>query len=119
MKLMQSFLMFFYILDQYYDLCSEDDLGGFLGVISPEYWEDGKPIDESIIRDWQKFSDPKTINKTNINKKVYDFLSHYEKEFGFEFSKTKQLLLTSNDQSVIEKAMEKTQEMYLRFDYIN
>ena len=44
MKEMQSFLMFFYILDQCYDQCPENDLGGFLGSISPELWEDGKPM---------------------------------------------------------------------------
>lgn len=32
MKIMQSFLTFFYILDQGYSECQEDDLGGFLGA---------------------------------------------------------------------------------------
>ena len=41
MRVMQSFLMFFYILDQCYEQCPENDLGGFLGSISPELWEDG------------------------------------------------------------------------------
>ena len=36
MRVMQSFLMFFYILDQCYEQCPENDLGGFLGSISPE-----------------------------------------------------------------------------------
>ena len=49
MKIMQSFLIFFYILDQGYSECQEDDLGGFLGVISPELWADGKPMDKSIF----------------------------------------------------------------------
>ena len=31
MRVMQSFLMFFYILDQCYEQCPENDLGGFLG----------------------------------------------------------------------------------------
>lgn len=119
MKVMQSFLMFFYILDQCYELCEEDDLGGFLGTISPELWKDGKPIDESVIMDWQKVCHPKTVNNSNIISKIYDFLSYYEKKFGFDFSKTKQLLFTLNNQSVIETALEKTQEMYLRFDYVN
>lgn len=36
MKTMQSFLIFFYILDQGYNKCKNDGLGSFLGVISPE-----------------------------------------------------------------------------------
>lgn len=32
--------MLFYILDQCYEQCLENDLGGFLGAIFPELWED-------------------------------------------------------------------------------
>lgn len=119
MKVMQSFLMFFYILDQCYDICSEYDLGGFLGAISPELWEDGIPIDKAIVKDWQEFSKPETIDKYNIIRKTYDFLNFYEEKFGLKFSKTKQLLITSKDQNIVENAITKTRQMYQRFDYIN
>ena len=42
---------FFYILDQSYGQCKEDDLGGFLGAISPELWGDGQPVDIAIFYD--------------------------------------------------------------------
>ena len=48
---MQIFLIFFYILDQSYDQCKEDDLGEFLGAISPEIWDDGQPSDKSMIEE--------------------------------------------------------------------
>ena len=66
MKEMQSFLMFFYILDQCYDQCPENDLGGFLGSISPELWEDGKPMDEAVYNDWKDRNDASLLNSQNI-----------------------------------------------------
>ena len=119
MRAMQSFLMFFYILDQCYDYCCESDLGGFLGAISPELWDGGQPMDKAIFLDWQKISQPSTVNEYNIVKKTYNFMNYYEKRFGFKFTMTKQWLLTLNDKSIIEKAVLKTQEMYKKYDYIN
>lgn len=49
MRIMQSFLIFFYILDQCWDQCyaerevEEDDLPWFLGAICPELWGMGSP----------------------------------------------------------------------------
>lgn len=106
---MKSFYVFFYILDQSYDQCQEDHLGGFLGAISPELWEDGLPADIAIYNDWKTMNDFEAINEKNIVKKIYDFLEHYEYEYGFDFSKTKQWLLTSINRSVIEKAEWKAQ----------
>lgn len=117
METMQSFLMFFYILDQCYMNCRENDLGGFLGTISPELWTDGKPIDIAIYNDWQKISNPETINEENIIKKTYDFLVHYEKTFGYEFSKTKEWLITSNEQNVIENAKLCTKKLYQEYNF--
>ncbi len=117
MRAMQSFLIFFYILDQCYEQCEEDDLGGFLGAISPEIWEDGQPMDKSIFEDWQKISNPPTVNEHNVVKKTYDFLNYYEKQFGFKFSKTKQWLIMLDNQEVVENAILKTQVMYDKFNY--
>jgi len=52
---MESFLVLFYILDQCYEMCQENDLGGFLGMISPEMLEDGKPVDTAVYVDWKSF----------------------------------------------------------------
>ena len=119
MKTMQSFLIFFYILNQSYDPCKKDDIGGFLGAISPELWEDGQPVDKAIFYDWQKFSNPKTVDKTNIMDWIYIFLEYYEKEFGFDFSETKQWFLNIENEAVIEKAYDYTELMYQKFRYDN
>ncbi len=119
MRAMQSFLIFFYILDQCYEQCQENDLGGFLGAISPEIWKDGQPIDKSIFNDWEKISNPPAINRQNIVRKTYDFLKYYEEEFGFKFTETKQWLSMLNDQTVVENAILRSQEMYKKFNYTN
>lgn len=119
MKTMQSFLTFFYILDQGYNNCKNDDLGGFLGAISPEIWEDGNPIDKAVLNDWEKFSNPETVDKSNIKEKIYTFLEYYEQEFGFDFSKTKQWILTTANETIVEKAYDESKLMYQKFRYAN
>ncbi len=119
MKIMQSFLIFFYILDQGYSECQEDDLGGFLGAISPELWADGQPMDKSIFNDWIKISNPETVDAGNIIKRAYVFLVHYESAFGFNFSQARQWLLLSANKDIIEKAYDKGQIMYQKFYYGN
>lgn len=117
MKAMQSFLIFFYILDQGYSECQEDDLGGFLGAISPELWTDGKSMDQSIYDDWLKISNPDTIDTNNIIEKTYTFLVHYETKFGFNFFQTKQWILTLTNKEIIEKAYMGAKVMYEKFSY--
>lgn len=119
MKAMQSFLTFFYILDQGYNQYNKDDLGGFLGAISPELWEDGQPADKAIFNDWQKFSNPDTVNMTNLPEKVYAFLKYYEDKFGYDFSDVRLWLLTEGNETVVEKAYAKAQLMYQKFRYAN
>lgn len=114
---MQSFLMFFYILDQCYDICQEDDLGGILGAMSPEIWQDGQPIDKAILTDWVKNAHPHTVNEQNIVKKTLDFLNNYEKQLGFDFSGTKKLLSSLSEQTIIKNAVIRTQEMYQKYNY--
>ena len=72
---MDSFLVFFYILEQCYILCHEDDLGGFLGAISPEIWEDGKPIDIAVYNDWQNQNAPMETEIESVPKQIMNFLT--------------------------------------------
>lgn len=113
---MLTFLVLFYILDQGYDYCKED-LGGFLGAISPELWEDGQPADKAVLCDWQKITVSEKVDLSNIIEKGYDFLGYYEQEFGFDFSTTKQWLLTITNKSMVEKAYVKAQIMYQKYHY--
>ena len=119
MKTMESFLMMFYILDQCFDYSSEESLGGLLGAISPELWEDGYPADRAILFDWESISPPETITTQNIAKRICDFLEHYEKQFGFSFSQTKQQLLLQKTDEFVVKAVKRTAEMYEKFEYMN
>ena len=119
MKTMQSFLIFFYILDQGYNQCKDDDLGGFLGVISPELCGDGQPVDKAVFNDWEKMSNFETIDKHNILEKVYTFLGYYEQKFGYDFSEIKQWILAIDDEIIVEKAYIESQLMYEKFQYDN
>lgn len=113
----QSFLIFFYIFDQGYNKCKNDDLGGFLGAISPEIWEDGQPMDKAVFNDWGKISNPETVDMNSIMEKTYSFLEYYERQFGYNFSETKQWLLTTDNETIVGKAYEEAQLMYQKFQY--
>lgn len=117
MRVMQSFLMFFYILDQCYEQCPENDLGGFLGAISPELWEDGKPMDKAVYNDWKERNDVALLNSQNIADAVLDFLRFYQTKFGFNFSKTQIILDDIVDGEMLKKAIDKTDLMYQRYNY--
>ena len=119
MKAIQLFLIFFYILDQSYEQCKEDDLGGFLGAISPELWADGVPMDKAIFNDWQRVCNPEMIDEKNILEKTYIFLDYYEKAFGFNFSKTKQWIKIKSNEETVKRAFEQSQAMCQKFDYNN
>lgn len=114
----RTMMLFLYILDQAYDQCKEDDLGEFLGAISPEIWDDGQPVDKSIFDDWQKTNLTGKVDVGNITEKVYAFLAYYEQEFELDFSKTKQWLLTTN-KAIVEKTYDKDQAMYQKLQYDN
>ncbi len=119
MNTMQSFLMLFYILDQCYDDCPEESLGGLLGAISPELWSDGQPADKAMLLDWVDFCRGETVNAKNIVQKISGFLEHYEKRFGFDFVQTKRWLTLQISKTVVETATEKAAETYRRFGYVN
>ena len=117
MKVMQSFLIFFYILDQCYERCPENDLGGFLGSISPELWEDGKPMDKAVYNDWKARNDVALLTNQNIMDATLDFLRFYQTKFGFDFSKTQSMLEVADGIGMLEKAAAKTGLMYQKYNY--
>jgi len=119
MKIMQSFLMFFYILDQCYDLCEEDDLGRLLGIISPELWQDGRPIDEAVLEEWKQRNAMIEVNDKNIINLTHSFLCYYEQRYGYNFSNTKLVLSKVNEFQIIKKSKDKMQEMYQKYQYID
>ncbi|MBD5508998.1 MAG: hypothetical protein HDR05_13400 [Lachnospiraceae bacterium] len=125
MKIMQSFLMFFYILDQCYDHCyrnkdvEEDDLPWFLSAICPELWGNGKPMDMAIFYEWQSFIESQAVDVNNIMEKTYSFLEYYEKKWGFHYTIAKQWILATTDKTVVETAYDRTEYMYEKYKYDN
>lgn len=109
---MESFLIFFRILDQCYALCHENDLGGFLGAISPELWEDGRPMDMAIYNDWQ--TENRNRDEKDILKSIYAFLESYENKFGYDFSETKNILDRSVTEDMIQNAKRYAKNMMKR-----
>lgn len=80
-------------------------MGGFLGAISPELWVDDVPVDLAILADWEKFNHSISIDSKNIIQRTYDFLNGYEVQFGYNFSKTKELLLSPSISFILENAI--------------
>ena len=99
---MDSFLVFFYILEQCYTLCHEDDLGGFLGAISPELWTDGKQTNNKNMK----------LDPESIVIRIYEFLETYEKKFGYDFSKTKKTLSSDITEEMIREALKQAKIRY-------
>lgn len=109
--------MFFYVLDQIYEECKEDNLGGFLGVISPELFLDALPMDRAILIDWMNFNDAEEVSKENIIKRAFDFLSYCEERFGDNFSQAKtELMNNMGNKEIVDKAYELSQIMYEKYE---
>ena len=106
---MKSFYEMFYILDRCYEICSEDDLGGLLGAISPELWG-GRPMDWAMYEDWEEYCHGKGKN-LDIIQRIYSFLLMYEEQFGFNFSQTRQVLKSSISSEHIAAAKDYAEKM--------
>lgn len=106
-----SFLIFFYILDECWQICHEDDLGGFLGAISPELLTTRMPIDMVYYDEWADFNKGYIIDSKDSLKRIYDFLEMFEKQFGFHFTETKKVLLSDITDEMIQAAIENARQM--------
>ncbi len=114
---MKSFLTCFYILDYCYFINYENDLGGILGVMSPDLLADGKPIDTAVLEYWKKVCPDNPSSDVEIINKVYDFLEFYEDNFGFNFEKTRELIKTSEILSYVETAKTKADKTCKEHNY--
>lgn len=106
-----SFLIFYYILDECWQLCHEDDLGGFLGAISPELLTTRMPIDMVYYYDWADYNKGYIIDNRDSLNRIYDFLDKNEKELGFHFQETKKVLLSDITDQMIKAAIENARQM--------
>ena len=83
----QAFLAMFDLLDEYYDMTKNDDLGAILGSISPKLFVDGEPADPASWHDWEdsihKVTTKELINCMEALQAVREFLNLYQVEFGY------------------------------------
>ena len=84
------------ILNYCYDLTFDDDLGGLLGELSYNLFSDNLPVDPASYADWLKIAS----SCNNIVENIVVFLEIYEKNYGFNFSKTKSCLKTIDIQTL-------------------
>lgn len=118
MEPIQSFLTFFYILDSYYGLCKEDDLGAFLGMISPEIWTHGLPSDIAIYDDWKELIvKDACVTKENILVFGKKFLEMYAGYLEFNFEQTLNLLKNQIDPLILEQAIKKANKLCEKHQY--
>ena len=88
-----------------------------MGSISPELWEDGKPIDKAVYNDWKARNNITLLNRQNIINAILDFLQYYQSKFGLDFSKTQSILKNTDGIEMIDMAMAKTDLMYQKYNY--
>ena len=96
-----NYIYIYKVLDYCYSVCEENDLGGLLGELSPDIFEDGLPADMATYDDWIEVASKHDDLKTAI----ICFLENYEKVYGFCFYKTKQCL-SSIDNKLLDKLMQ-------------
>lgn len=83
------------ILDYCYALTLDNDLGGLLGELSCELFSDDLPVDLAAYSDWLNLVS--SCGNKSIIEKIVLFLEMYEKNYGFNFSKTKSCLKNIDD----------------------
>lgn len=83
-----SFLLMFYILDSIYPFCKEDDIGGLLSIMSPEFFLDGMPADLSVLERWNDYCEKHSWDVDSVLSTICGFLREYQEEYGFDYSIT-------------------------------
>lgn len=112
---MQSFLAFFYLLDKCFEKYPEDNLGAFLGTISPELWKDGKPMDFAVCNDWYRLN--QRVNPEYIIDASCNFLEYYETQYGYQFSETRKLLHEFISAEMVTNAYQYARQMWNKHHY--
>lgn len=112
-----SFFTLYYILEYCYFICKEDDLGLFLGAISPELWSDGLPMDLSVYHNWKTICESSEISKDNVLQIGIGFIEAYEKKFKECFEQTLDVMRRRVNDEVILNSILKAQHLYQSHDY--
>lgn len=86
------------ILDYCYQINGSDDLGGLLGVLSTDIWEDNHPADIANYYIWLECA--KLIESNGIVLTIISFLERLMSEFEFDLQSTTALLRTISNEEV-------------------
>ncbi|MCI9415734.1 MAG: hypothetical protein HFJ79_11275 [Clostridiales bacterium] len=119
----QSFFALFYILDYCFQWDQDDDLGAFLGMISPDIWTNGEPSDIAVYKDWVEYTQSKKIDTGSLPNGISDFLGIYMEQYGFNFYHILQLLPEKISPREIQNAINKSHDLcenkgYLTADWV-
>ena len=103
---MENYLICYYILQQCLFESLEEDLSELLGRISPELWENGKPSDEAVFKDWNSVTDTRKMTVEEMKKSLSDKLS----ALGKELEKTIKIIGSDNFEYFLSQAKERASE---------
>ena len=88
LNLKESYYTMYVILDHIWpNIQNKDDIGFFLGVISPVLWRECEPIDPAIYNDWCNIIED-NIEDASLLTAIIHFLGWYQQQYGFSFAYT-------------------------------
>ncbi len=91
-------------------MMKRDDLGALLGVMSPDMFADGRPVDGAVLEDWNGVLMKVPDSDFEWIDAVDRFLDHYEKNFGFDFLLARPMLKNKNVLDYVRTAKEKSKK---------
>lgn len=89
MKDPERFWIMFILLDQCYfatQTAETDGLGGLLGAIDPDLWEDALPADPAILHDWEALPAAGPLTQNAMRSQILLFLGNGGYADAFSFS---------------------------------
>ena len=112
---MYYFLVCFYILDYCFfsnreQMMQVDDLGLLLGTMDPNMLTDGTPVDRAVLEDWNSLFKSIPNTDTELIEVIDAFLDYYEKNEGFNFPLSRNVLKQDAVLKYAKTAKEKARE---------
>ena len=90
LNLKQAYLAMFNLLDGYYWSARDDILGGMLGFMSTDIFEEDMPADSAVWSTWEncvnKITNNQSISSEEAFQSMLIFLRLYHEKFGFDLN---------------------------------
>jgi hypothetical protein len=88
-SLKESYEFMFNLLNEYYQITHEDDVGSLLGELNTKFFNDGKPVDPAAWDDWRvavsQVTNESKISESQTVKALVALLTEYNANHGFNF----------------------------------